>query len=515
MAYQEGRLHETVAQCGPMRLSAWQGLLLVVLVATALRIFGLGDRCFHGDELLSVSIASSTSMAELQRVTEPAWHPPLHYAVPRLLYLAGAQTEAQWRSAGVLFGVLMVAVTFLIPLLWGATNLSLPAGLLAATSPMAVLFSQTARWHPLVGGMLALGALGLVLAVRRNRFWAWLLAGLCFALAFHTVYLAGIPAMLLLLLALYELLRQQRPLTGVLTASLLWLLLVGPWLQPLASWLQPGAIHWEPLRSILGSVGRLLLMLQNLMVGPTVLPWNWAVMVPAVLLVGCLGWRFFITGQPQLRSLRWPVLMVVLGCLLVPMLAPITASSRYWMVLLVPIHIGIAGGLVSIASLRLRQICAVGLALLFGYGLFNLYTHRQYQYRELTDDWRALAEMTRANVQPGDQVWSIMTPFLYYYGPEALNVYQWYYHPEAVAEHVRSTRPGRVFLQYSPLSEWEVISFSRMAQAISKELSQQGFIRKSRAYYGRDPDAAAKRYYMRGRDFPEYRHALELWVPKS
>jgi predicted membrane-bound mannosyltransferase len=165
-------LQETVAQCGPLRLTGWQGLVLVVLLAAALRVHALGTRCFHGDELLSISMASSSRMAEIQRATAPAWHPPLHYAVPRLLYLAGASTEAQWRIAGVLFGVLTAAVSFLIPWAWGAGRIGFVAGLLTATSPMAVLFSQSVRWHPLVGGMLALGALGLVLAVHRERFWS-------------------------------------------------------------------------------------------------------------------------------------------------------------------------------------------------------------------------------------------------------------------------------------------------------------------------------------------------------
>lgn len=152
------------------------------------------------------------------------------------------------------------------------------------------------------------------------------------------------------------------------------------------------------------------------------------------------------------------------------------------------------------------------LAAIVGYGLLNLYGQRQYQYRELMDDWCGLAELTRHEARPGDEVWSVMTPFVHYYGPDALNVCNWYHEPRNVAQHLQTSRPSRVFLQYSPLSDWEVISFAGMAEVIGAELQKQGFERQSQIRYGFDPDAAKKRYYMRGRDFPDYRHMLEMWV---
>ncbi len=507
-----GSLREVVAHCGPLRISGWHGLVLVVVLAAGLRLYGLGDRCFHGDEMLSVTIAGSKTMAELQRVTRPAWHPPLHYGVPRLLYLAGAHTEAQWRIAGVLFGVILAAATFLIPLLWGAVRLSLPAGLLAATSPMAVLFSQSSRWHPLVAGILALGCLSLVIAVKRDLIWAWLLAAVAFALAFYTVFLAGVVATVLMLLALYHTLRAGKPLTGWLSAAVLCLAAIVPLVRPAIFWSRPGQILWEPVRSIFPVLGRSGLLLQNLLVGPTVLPWNWAVMVPATILLAYLAWRFFASSEAQVCSLKGPAFAFFLLCLPVIVVAPVAASSRYWLILLVPLHIGIAGGLLSISSRRLQLLGTAAITALVAYGLFNLYTHRQYQYRELIDDWRGLATMTRSLTQPGDEVWSVMSPFIYYYGSASLDVFEWYYDPAAVARHVEHTNPSRIFLQYSPLSGWEVVNFARIGEIVGEELAALGFTRQWCGYYGRDPDVAMKRKYLRGRTFPEYRHVVELWA---
>jgi 4-amino-4-deoxy-L-arabinose transferase-like glycosyltransferase len=506
---------QTVARCGRWNVRSWQGFAVIVLLAIILRVHGLGDRSFHGDELLSISIGSSKNIVEQQRVTQPAWHPPLHYAIPHLLYLAGATTEVQWRSIGALSGVLMAMVSFLIPFVWGAGRVGFVAGLLTASSPMAVLFSQTVRWHPLVGCMLAVGALGLVVAVRRDRFWGWLLAAASFALAFHTVYMAGIPALIMLAVAFFHVRHNRKSLKGFVSAAMLMMLATVPLSHVVMRWLQPGVLHWEPVRSVFGGAGKLLVMLQNLTVGPTVMPWNWLIMVPATVLLCILSWKFATTRYFEVAQLRRSVVAVFVPCLLVPLLAPLTASSRYWLLLLVPVHIGLAGGMVAIMSPWLRRLACLSLALLMGYGLANLYGHRHYhyQYQELIDDWRGLAEVTRRMTEPGDEVWSVMKPFLYYYGVDALNVYQWYYEPDAAARHLRVAKPKRVLLQYSPLSDWEVIDFSRMAEVIGAELSRHGFERKFHSLYGYDPDAAIKRRYMRGRDFPHYRHVLEVWVP--
>jgi len=503
-----------VSQYGRLRISGWQGLALVLVLATALRLCELGARSFHGDEMLSVTIGSSKTMAEAQKLTKPSWHPPLHYAIPRLLYLAGARTEFQWRIAGALFGVVLAGVTFLIPLLWGSPRLSVPAGVLAAASPMGVLFSQTNRWHPVVAGLLAVGCLGLVIGLKRGRMWGWPLSAACFVLAFQTVYLGGVVAALLMLMALYGAYRERKALTGWLTAAVLSLALVVPWLRPAIHWSKPGEIFWEPVRGVLPGIGKAALLLQNLTVGPTILPWNWPIVIPAVLLLGYVAWCFIRSSDPQIARIRMPAVAFFLLCLPVMFLAPVTSSPRYWLILLVPVHIGIAGGLLSIPLRPVRIVSVAAMAALVLYGLTNLYTHRQYQYMELTDDWWGLARMVRLQAQPGDEVWSVMTPFSYYYGLDALNVFDWYYDRSQVQKRIEQTRPARVFLQYSPLSGWEVVSFSHIGELMGEELAKLGFERDWRAYYGRDPDAAAKRKYVRGRVFPQYRHVLELWVSK-
>ena len=492
--------------CGVRHAAA--GLAVVVVLALALRLFALSDRCFHGDELLSIQLVSEYPLSALPEVTIPAWHPPLHYAVPKLLWLAGARTEAEWRLPGVIAGVILVIAIYLLPLVGGAPRLALPAGVLAAVSPLGVLFSQTDRWHPLVAAMLAVGLVATACGLKSRLLWVWMVAGLFYGLAFETVYLAAVPAGAAMLMALWWLRTRREDLTGWVAGAATGLFVSFPALPTMLKWLQPGG----GADSLLGTLAKVALVAQNLVIGPTVMPWNWLVTIPGLALVGAVVYRFATSGDESIRALRLPCAAFLVLCLPAMLLSPVTASSRYWLVLLVPVMIVLAGGLLSISTRRWQMLAAAGIALIFGYGLLNLYTQREYQYLELVDDWKQLVGIAREQVGPGDQVWSTMDPFAHYYGPECVRVFQWQYEPGAVGRHLREQPTTRVLLQYSPMSGWGPTDFGKVGEMIGEQLEARGFERKLRAFYGKDPDAAAKRRFYRGREFADFRHCIEVWV---
>ena len=131
------------AQCCPCGVGHAAGLAVTVILALALRLFALSTGVY-GDELLSIQLVSEYPLSALPEVTIPAWHPPLHYAVPKLLWLAGARTEAEWRLPGVIAGVILVIAIYLLPLIGGAPRM-MPAG--DAAVSRSARFSQTDRWH--------------------------------------------------------------------------------------------------------------------------------------------------------------------------------------------------------------------------------------------------------------------------------------------------------------------------------------------------------------------------------
>jgi hypothetical protein len=149
---------------------------------------------------------------------------------------------------------------------------------------------------------------------------------------------------------------------------------------------------------------------------------------------------------------------------------------------------------------------------LIGYGLFNLYTGRQYQYMEFTDNWRQLAEETTALAEPEDTVLTLATPFAYYYGPGAQVIVDTANSPERLERFVRDIHSERVIVQYSPLSGWGHIDFAALGRRVDRALKSQGYRREWIRRYGRDFDADLKRRFLVGRSLPDYRHRLALYV---
>lgn len=506
----------TVASLGGRRWLAWHGLLLVVALASGLRLWGLGNRSFFGDEIYSLHIAEQKTAAELlHHAQELERHPPLPHLISRVIHLAGAESEFQWRLFGAMCGVGLAALVFLVPLYLDAPRLSLPAGLLAAAMPLGVLFSQANRWYPLAGALLALAILCVVAGARRGNLGGWIVAGLALSLAFYTVYLAAAVGAVILLMALVYLLRNRPGLRGWAVAVVIVAVCTAPWLPYLLPMLAEGKIHLDPVQTYLLGAGKAALLVQNLAVGPTVLPWNWAVTVPAAVLHLVLLGALVRSEHDEVKRTRAAALWFMVLCFPIMLLVPASSAPRYWLVLVVPWSVLVAGGLISLRSVAARALVTAALAALIGYGLMNLYAVRQYQYLELADDWRGLAEQVRGLQEPEDEIWSLATPFVHYYGSEARYVMDWGWDSDAVREHLAADKPQRVILQYSPLSGWEGTPFERIAGRIGEQMQAAYYRRQCRQHYGRDLDADIKRRYMRGRTFPEYRHVVELWVRQS
>jgi len=506
----------TVAVLKGRRFSGWHGLLVVIVAATLLRLCCLGSRSFYGDEVFSMQIAGQKTIPELVQYAETAErHPPLPHIISRCMYLAGADSEFEWRLFGACCGVVLAGVVFLAPLACCSPRVGLLAGLLAATSPMGILFSQTNRWYPLAAALLAVAILGMVVGERRGSLAGWGMAAVALALAFYTVYLAAAVAFILMLMALVYLLRARRRLTGWMLAAVITVLAISPWVKFLLPMLSAGKIQLDPVRTSVPGLGKAALLLQNLSIGPTVLPWNWAVTVPGVVLFVALTYSFLRSDVAEVR--RFKAFVVGLLVLSLPVMLMVRAASgpRYWLILLLPWQILVAGGLLSLRSRVSRMTAGIVLAVVVGYGLFNLYTVRQYQYLELADDWRGLARAAKETQRPGDEVWTLASPFAYYYGPEALYILDWGWQDGALTRRLARQAPRRVLLQYSPLSGWEGTPFIRIGEEMGRELAAAGFKRSDIRRYARDPDFEKKRKYIRGRDFPEYRHVVEFWVRGS
>ncbi|HEY3342038.1 MAG TPA: glycosyltransferase family 39 protein, partial [Anaerolineae bacterium] len=125
------------------------GLLLVVIIGVALRVYRLDAQSFWYDEGNSARIAERS----LQLIIAGAAgdiHPPLYYIVLHYWRAAFGDTEFMLRMLSVLCGVGLVIFTYLLARRLFSSRVGLIASALVAFSPFAVYYSQEARMYAML-----------------------------------------------------------------------------------------------------------------------------------------------------------------------------------------------------------------------------------------------------------------------------------------------------------------------------------------------------------------------------
>jgi len=156
------------------------GLVLLLVLATALRVIGLGDESFWFDEGYTVAFVSMpfTKMLAYMPTHEP--HPPLYFIIVNIWSCLGV-SELLLRLPSAIFGVLTVLVLWrCVREQWGIAP-AFAAAALCATSGICIWYSQEARMYSLV---LLLAAISMRYFLRfvspldlsRKRDAAWLTA---------------------------------------------------------------------------------------------------------------------------------------------------------------------------------------------------------------------------------------------------------------------------------------------------------------------------------------------------
>ena len=148
-------------------------LLVILLLAFALRVHRLGSQSLWYDEAVTAQVAAQ-GITELTRWTADDIQPPLYYyAVAGWTRLAG-RSEWALRFPSVIFGTLTVPLMWSLALrLFGRRRrgqmAALAAGLLAALSPLYVYYAQEARMYTLLTFLGLLAGYALLRATADER----------------------------------------------------------------------------------------------------------------------------------------------------------------------------------------------------------------------------------------------------------------------------------------------------------------------------------------------------------
>ncbi len=549
-------------------------LLVAALVAAAagLGVWRLGERSLWDDEATSLEYARMTP-GEIWRDRDPNVS-PFYYELLHVWRAVFGEREAALRSLSAIGRVLgLLAVIALGAAVLGVRG-GMVAGALYALSPPALLYGREMRAYPLLLAFSCAGLAGLWKGgTSRKLAWA-LAAGVAFAAAlmmhFSTLFLLGG----IVVAHLHPSLRGQRKTLGVTLAVIGASVL--PWADVFRenlSNLLRAASGPEQVPIPFGPPGKAAYALFVMVLGETVLPWNWPVVVPAAIgsaVLCVLGWRALAEGRAlrvlplglSMAAISLTVILLgqtvipwnwafvvpaaigsaVLGVygwramaehrayLVVPLAVAVLALSftmkagpRYVFLLLPCLLVLFAAGACGKAPLALRLSALAALLVPQVYSIANLYAARQYHNMAMVEPTREVASFVRGRLRPGDLLVYTspsVRPLLHYMGaspsPQFLS-------PVGEAK-VCSEAGEETFAQFLSAAQGKTVWWIERSRGFVPEAGEMGeraaelraaLIRRGSSTewrFGHDPDVADKRRWVK-KEFLEDRIVVVRFDP--
>ncbi|GEM_PF-7056843 len=367
--------------------------VLIMLIALALRLAGVGSESFWVDEEWSRGAANSRSLAEVVQRCVDDVHPPFYFALLYLWRVIFGDGDVALRLLSAALGTLAVGAGALAGrALWDART-GLLGALAIAVAADLVRYSQEARMYALVS-LLAVLLLGVAVRVsRRPSAWSSVAlgAGSLMLMLTHN-YGIGFVALLFVGTAISLRSHGQRmwPLviTFITTAGAYALL----WLPSLLGQLDFYLLDW--LREEKPSSKEMISVIAGVFVwedAPAVV----AMVVAAITLALC-GWGIARTRGPD----RWMLLLLtlapIIGMAIVAHFKGMWLSRSFAFVWPI-VALTVARGILQLPS---RALAIAAIVLVFGTSLWasaaRLQSHQKQEWREAA---QLVAEWARADDQ--------------------------------------------------------------------------------------------------------------------
>ncbi len=400
----------------------------LVWIAFALRTYRLGAKNIWWDEGLAVW-AARKPFAEMTLWTAGDVHPPLFFWFLWPWIRAVGESEFAVRFLSVIFGVLLVAVLYVLARMFLSREAANLALLLVATARFPVWWSQEMRMY-ILGALLALASVYLFLRLRREEaLGLWLGYILATAAALYTLYLSvavlAVQNLMVMVGYLRSGSRPARPFLRRWTVSQAATIgLFVPWLA-LALGRIPTWSVAEPIEP--GFVLRLYWTLLTLGIS-THIDRYWASGLLFAAIAGVGAWfalrRLRAEGDGfRLQTFGLMAIALVLPLVLVYLLLlPRTLfyvprlEARYFLAFAPLFYLLLAWSLVALWR---RKRMAGLIAGLFVLGAFGWSLAGYYGDRYLRDELQSMVRTIAAYARPGDGVVLVSGSrypiFLYYY----------------------------------------------------------------------------------------------------
>jgi uncharacterized membrane protein len=317
-------------------------LVAIVLLATVLRVSGLGSQSIWYDEWLSKQATVGSLSDVFRHVADRENIPPTYFVLLWGWTGLFGHGEFALRSISALAGIATVPVTYLAVRAFGLrTRVARIAALIVAVSPMLVWYSREARPY---GLFMLMGAVTMLALARVYRdgdsadYWRWGLAcGGAVAIHYLAIFLVVAEAVALVLIRR----RQWQRVAISCGPTAVALVAFAPFALQQSSesadtaWMSKYALTYR-----MREAG------YSALVGPT--PPNdrlWLVSLSVAVVALVL---LFITGQRRERTIAMLTIGIGVAAVALPLAAVVVEDvvlGRYLIAALIPLVIGVAIGL--------------------------------------------------------------------------------------------------------------------------------------------------------------------------
>jgi mannosyltransferase len=390
-------------------------LILIIILATVLRLFHLGYQSLWFDEARSFTRASM-SLPETLRQTLIAVHPPL-YSFTLHFWLKVGHSETLLRFPSVAFGVLALPLIYQLGRLCMGRRTGLMAALLLALNPFHVWYAQETRMYSMLMLLTLSAAYFFLRVVRDNSRRSWNGLVVSCALAYYAHYFAFFIPLIQFTFFLCTLRTHHRLFRKWVLSQIIAALPLAPWL----------VAYYALASHSLQGVGHGLIPKPGLL-APVETLWKFSLgstdtLTPVLtLILAAFGLVLFLgvkssgrTESPHFRlfTLLWLGVPILFTFLLA--LRRSFYLDRCFIIVLPAYLILLAMGIVGIGKPLIRWGLTSVIILAMTFGLRQLYFAPLF----FKEDWRAATSYIQSQYRDGDIIVSRYVqdgaPLFYYY----------------------------------------------------------------------------------------------------
>jgi predicted membrane-bound mannosyltransferase len=372
------------------------GLLLVLLLAGALRLHRIGAESLWLDEAFSV-VTAGTSLTHIVQETIDDVHPPLYYFLLHYWEGIAGTTEAAARLLSVVLSLATIGAAWALARRVAGAQAAFAAAVLLAISPFQIEFAQEARMYALLALAATLSTLAFLSLIERPRPASiGLLAATTAAMAYtqiHAVFVVLAHAAVVAGLALGDRARFRRIIAPWMIAELAALACFSPWIGPLASqMLRVGGHFWIPRPAWFDAADPLIAYAGSVRLARVI-----GAAAAAGLVAGIAARAPYGRRVGTLTLAAWLAASVG-GPLAVSQFGTSIFLPKYTIAASVPFAILAGIGLGVVRRWWFTAAALAAIAWLTWTPLDRFYT------RPRKDDWRAAAALVEQAARPGDVV---------------------------------------------------------------------------------------------------------------